>query len=80
MCNRENELKKKTKNHIFSILKYRKDTYAQNEKYIYMHSFNYKEVLPYHCKVTIQHVETFEIFLCYWRNNMIQNFTYLWII
>ena len=67
MFNRENELKKKAKNHIFSILKYRKDTYAQNEKYIYMHSFNYKEVLPYHCKVTIQHVETFEIFLCYWR-------------
>ena len=55
MCNRENELKKKTKNHIFSILKYRKDTYAQNEMYIHMHSFNYKEVLPYHCKVTIQH-------------------------
>ena len=56
MCNRENELKKKTKNHIFSILKYRKDTYAQNEMYIHMHSFNYKEVLPYHCKVTIQHL------------------------
>ena len=56
MFNRENELKKKTKNHIFSILKYRKDTYAQNEMYIHMHSFNYKEVLPYHCKVTIQHL------------------------
>ena len=40
MFNRENELKKKTKNHIFSILKYRKATYAQNEMYIHIHSFN----------------------------------------
>ena len=80
MFNGENELKKKTKNHIFSILKYREDTYAQNEVYIHMHSFSYKEVLLYHCKVTIQHVEAFEIFLCYWRNTMIQKFRYLWII
>ena len=56
MFNRENESKKKTKNYIFSILKYRKDTYAQNEIYIHMHSFSYKGVLPYHCKVAIQHV------------------------
>ena len=80
MFNRENELKKKTKNHIFSTLKYREDTYAQNEVYIHMHSFSYKEVLLYHCKVTTQHVEAFEIFLCYWRNTMIQKFRYLWII
>ena len=80
MFNRENKLKKKTKNDIFSILKYREDTYAQNEVYIHMHSFSYKEVLLYHCKVTTQHVEAFEIFLCYWRNTMIQKFRYLWII
>ena len=77
MFNRENELKKKTKNHNFSILKYREDTYAQNEMYIHMHYFSYKEVLLYHCKVTVQHVGTFEIFLCYQRNTRIQIFRYL---
>ena len=75
MFNRENKLKKKT--HIFSILKYREDTYAQNEMYIHMHYFSYKEVLLYHCKVTVQHVGTFEIFLCYQRNTRIQIFRYL---